>query len=72
MKSFDMEWGTENQNGDIGVLASRCGLPFRGIERPVRDAGSATSIEEWTGVEASMEIAWGRDVSWQQPIHIAN
>ena len=60
--------GLENRGWVAGEPAFRCGLPFRGGGRLIRDAGSVPRVPARGVADDLIKVAWSREVSWQKKI----
>jgi hypothetical protein len=67
-------FGVGLESGDMWAWspAFRCGLPFRGDGRPIRDAGSGVEFPPKMAAGARIEVSWLPDVSWRKRIRSSN
>jgi hypothetical protein len=61
----------ESQGLGIGGPAVRCGLPFRGNGRPIRDAGFSKELSAKMVGGALIEVRWLPDVLWRSRIRLS-
>ena len=66
--AIDFGVGLENGVRGAGDLAFRCGLSFRGDERPIRDAGSSARVPATMMAGALIAVPWSPPVSWRKRI----
>jgi hypothetical protein len=66
--AVDFDVGLENRGLGAGDPAFRCGLPFEGNGRPIRDAGSSARVPATMMAGVLIEVAWSRPVSWRKRI----
>jgi len=64
----DFEVGLESQGLGTGGQAIRCGLPFRGDGRPIRDADPGTVFPAKLLAGALIRVRWLPEVSWRKRI----
>ena len=69
--AVDFGEGVENRGIGTGELAFRCGLPFRGNGRPIRNEGPPVRVPASLMTGALIEVAWSRPVSWRKRIRFS-
>jgi len=69
--AVDFGEGLENRGMGGGELAFRCGLPFRGTGRLIRDAGSSPLVPASLMLGSLIEVTWSRPVSWRKRIRFS-
>jgi hypothetical protein len=62
--------GAQSRGSRDGVPAFRCGVPFRGDEMPIRDAGPCFEFQNLLRQGSPIEVSWGADVSWGKRIRV--
>ena len=70
--AIDLEVGLVSRGLGAERPAFRCGLPFRGDRRPIRDAGSGANLPVEMVTGALIEVRWLPDVSWRKRIRFSN
>ena len=63
--------GLESGGLGAGDPAFRCGLPFRGFGRLVRDAGPCAIFPARMAVGSLIKVTWAPDVSWRKRIRLS-
>ena len=66
--AVDFGVGPEKRGWGLGDAAYRCGLPFRGNGRPIRDADLSALVPAEMLKGAVVEVAWSPPVSWRKKI----
>jgi hypothetical protein len=66
--AVDLGVRLENEGCGGGDPAFLCGVPFRGNERHIRDAGSSLPVPARRVAGALVEVIWWPPVSWEKRI----
>jgi hypothetical protein len=69
--AFDFGVDTENMGWGVGEPAFRCGLPFGGNGRPIRDGGPRSKLPTNVAAGSQIEVSWPPDVAWRKRIRVS-
>ena len=69
--AVDFGAGVENRGWGAGDPAFRCGLPFRGNGRPIRNDGPWAKLPASMAAGSLVEVSWGADASWRKKIQVS-
>ncbi len=63
--------GADNREFGTRDAVSRCGLPFEGEGRPIRDIGARRRVAFGRSLGARVKVTWAPRVEWAVPIRLA-